>query len=126
MRNSILMNMKQRSLAAGATIERESGVELEVRGVSAHTRIDSEAIRRALVNLMRNAVQASPEGARVVVSVGTQDSWAVVQVEDRGRGANEETLSRAFEAFFSTSAERGGPEARETTEAMARAKAAHL
>ncbi len=65
---------------------------------------DREQLRQALVNVVRNAVQASPEGETVRVVVRRGGSEAEVAVVDRGRGMSEEEREHLCDPFFTTRA----------------------
>jgi nitrogen fixation/metabolism regulation signal transduction histidine kinase len=63
---------------------------------------DEEELRRAFVNLLRNAIQAI-EGWGVIVVRATQDRGMIhVKLSDTGGGMSEETLKKAFDPNFST------------------------
>ncbi len=77
--------------------------------------IESE-LREALINLIFNAVDAMPEGGRLIVRTRTDPSAAsgtsprsLVQLEvvDTGVGMDSETRVRCLEPFFTTKGERG-------------------
>jgi signal transduction histidine kinase len=59
-----------------------------------------------LLNLIRNAREAMPEGGPVALVARSLDGGVEVRVEDRGRGIPESTRARLFELFYS-SKERG-------------------
>lgn len=62
--------------------------------------LDPHRIHQALVNLLRNAVQASrPEGL-VELAFRWDGSWAVFEVLDRGPGLDPSDIERIFEPFF--------------------------
>jgi len=64
---------------------------------------DENQIRQALLNLVRNAKEAMPQGGRIRVQVGTVDSsWVRLAVGDSGPGISPENLSKIFDPFFST------------------------
>jgi two-component system sensor histidine kinase PilS (NtrC family) len=67
---------------------------------------DAGQLRQVVWNLVRNACQASPPGAPVVIGVGTVveagQRWARLAVRDRGPGIPVENQARIFEPFFST------------------------
>ncbi len=65
-------------------------------------------VELAVSNLVRNAIEASPEGSAVTVEVSTDGGWAEITVRDRGSGVAPAVEKRAFEPFFSTKTERGG------------------
>ncbi len=60
---------------------------------------DSEAITRALWNLLDNAVKYSPEGAPVAVAVESLGDRVAVSVTDRGIGIPPEEIDTVFEKF---------------------------
>ncbi len=97
-------------LAALPTEGRQLRFELAADG--ARVRLDRPAIERVLVNLVSNALQASPPGAvvRVVTSKadGDDGSWVVLQVIDEGHGIDEETRPLIFEPYFTTRQGTGG------------------
>jgi signal transduction histidine kinase len=68
---------------------------------------DPELLRRAVENVIRNAIRYSPQGQAIEVNVTAQDSKAVVRVRDYGPGAPEEALPRLFDAFYRVETDRG-------------------
>jgi signal transduction histidine kinase len=67
-----------------------------------YVNVDEEEVRRAFVNLIRNAIQAI-EGWGVVAIHAQSDSQMVhIRISDTGSGMNEETLAKAFDPNFST------------------------
>ncbi len=86
-------------------LARERGVELLAEGSGRFT-ADRDALRRAALNLVRNAVEASPEGGRVEIALQVGGGEALVEVRDRGPGLSGEARAHLFEPFF-TSKERG-------------------
>src|SRR3954447_8501609 len=82
----------------------ESGVEL-VRYLDPElprVMLDREAFRQALLNLIINAKQAMPDGGQFVVRTAAVADKVEVNLIDTGCGMDDGTLSRMFEAFFST------------------------
>jgi PAS domain S-box-containing protein len=81
-----------------------------VRDFRTHPRIfahDGE-IRQVVANLVGNAIDALPEGGRIIVRAAYSRNWrdggkgVVITVADTGIGMDRETASRVFEPFFST------------------------
>jgi signal transduction histidine kinase len=58
-------------------------------------------LQRALTNLLQNAIDFSPEGAGVEVSVTAQPRSVEIQVRDHGPGMPDFALDRVFEKFYS-------------------------
>jgi two-component system sensor histidine kinase ChvG len=67
-------------------------------------------LETALLNLLDNALRFSPPGAAVKVEVNGRagERFVTIAVEDRGSGIPESHLSRIFERFFTTDADRSG------------------
>ncbi len=82
----------------------DRGVRVELHAEPAAAFGDAEALRGAVANLLRNAVQASPAGGRVEVAVTAGGGTAGVMVRDHGAGIDPALLARAFDAFVTTRA----------------------
>lgn len=63
---------------------------------------------QVLLNLIQNAVHASPVGARIEITTRRRDGDVECRVRDRGRGMSSETASRARDPFFTTRQSSGG------------------
>ncbi|VAW75800.1 Osmosensitive K+ channel histidine kinase KdpD [hydrothermal vent metagenome] len=61
---------------------------------------DIALIERVLVNLISNALQHTPEGGTITVSLRQEDSGVRIQVEDTGSGIPEKDLGKVFERFY--------------------------
>jgi len=68
--------------------------------------VDPERLRRAIVNILDNAVQALGESssgnARITLSLKRADGKIGLDVVDNGPGITEDVMSRVFEPLFST------------------------
>lgn len=63
---------------------------------------DAGQLTQVLINLVVNAVQAMPEGGKLIVQTRVQDGQAVCTVEDTGMGMTEDVQKRLFVPFFTT------------------------
>lgn len=63
---------------------------------------DAGQLTQVLVNLVVNAVQAMPDGGRLIVRTHVQDGQVLCTVEDTGVGMTEEVRNRLFVPFFTT------------------------
>ncbi len=65
-------------------------------------RLDRRQVFHLMLNLLRNAVEASPEGGEVRAGVRVEGGALHVTVADGGSGVPEAIRSRIFEPFFTT------------------------
>jgi signal transduction histidine kinase len=70
-------------------------------------RADERMLRTALLNLMRNGVEASPDGC-VSVSATRENENVVIRVRDTGPGISPADLRKIFIPFFTTKAKGHG------------------
>lgn len=96
----VLGSVVHRFLESGEAKGRTVSVELQPARVSA----DSGRVRQVMLNLLRNAVQASPSAARIdiVGALSPAGDRYEFSVMDRGSGVPDEQKTRIFEPFFST------------------------
>jgi PAS domain S-box-containing protein len=59
-------------------------------------------IFEVLVNLIRNAAEAMPDGGNIEVKASKKDDEVVIKVRDTGMGIADEDISRVFQPFWST------------------------
>ena len=67
---------------------------------------DAELLRRAVENVMRNAVLHAPEGTAVEATLNAGNGTAAVRIRDYGPGVPEEALPRLFDAFYRVETDR--------------------
>lgn len=65
-------------------------------------RLDRSLMRQVLANLARNALQAMPNGGTLEFITMVRDGGIALEVIDTGEGMDQKTVSRMFQAFFST------------------------
>ncbi|MDU4251911.1 ATP-binding protein [Pseudomonas sp.] len=80
---------------------------LEISEGNYQLQSDAGALGIALQNLVANAVNHSPAGGRVNVTLHREGNGIVLNVEDQGPGIDEEDLERVFERFYSKGSENG-------------------
>jgi two-component system sensor histidine kinase CpxA len=86
----------------------DCAVEAEARGCrvnleapeTLHFRGDRELLRRAMENIVRNAIRYAPEGTRVEVKLASDHDDAEISVRDYGPGVPEAELPKIFKPFF--------------------------
>ncbi len=67
------------------------------------SRFDPAQLEQVLINLLKNAREASPEGTEIIVRLGpAPDGGTRLEVLDRGDGMDEDVMRQALLPFFST------------------------
>jgi two-component system sensor histidine kinase PilS (NtrC family) len=89
--------------AVGGSLSWPAGVELATSG-SGRVRGDARLLGHALRNLLRNALEAVPEGGHVAVEASVAGGEARLTVIDDGPGLSPRELERALEPFHTTKA----------------------
>jgi signal transduction histidine kinase len=70
--------------------------------------IDGDALRQVLLNLVLNALEASPPSGKVTLHARGTDGGLEFSVEDEGSGVSEALRAKLFEPFFTTRDNRTG------------------
>ncbi len=63
---------------------------------------DPDQMRQVLLNLLRNAVHAMPDGGELTVSTEIKSNIVTIEIRDTGVGISDEHISKIFTAFFTT------------------------
>lgn len=63
---------------------------------------DRDLLRRGVLNLIKNGMQATPRGGRVRVATRLDGRWVEVAVSDTGSGIERRHAPYLFEPFFTT------------------------
>jgi len=63
---------------------------------------DRDMIRRAILNLLLNALDVMPDGGEIAITAESSAEGLSIEVADSGPGLSLEARNRAFEPFFTT------------------------
>ncbi len=89
---------------------RQRGISLVLDTIPADAiiRADGEKLRQAFLNIVLNALQATPEGGSVIITVTRYDTGFEIRFSDSGSGIDAELLTKIFDPFFTTKADGTG------------------
>jgi signal transduction histidine kinase len=87
---------------------RKVTLEPELGEDGAEVELDRDLFGQAFGNLVRNALEAMPNGGWLRIAIERVDDEVVLRVEDSGAGIPPEMLTRVFDPFFTTKKEGTG------------------
>jgi signal transduction histidine kinase len=81
-------------------LQRGVVLSLEILTTPGDLRLDGARMERAIANVLRNALEHTPQGGKVTVSVGMDGDSALVRVADTGEGIAPDDLPNIWTRFF--------------------------
>ena len=91
------------TLVANDARKRLIALTLHPSQVPISIKADGEKLRQAFLNILMNAVQATPAGGIITISTRcSEPDFCEIIVSDSGKGIDAELLGRIFEPFFTT------------------------
>jgi len=107
-REPVRLDRLLEELAADAAIEAQArGGDVRVSGLEPATvEGDGELLRRAIENVIRNAIRHAPEATAVEASLESGGGRAALRIRDYGPGVPEEALPHIFDAFYRVETDR--------------------
>ncbi len=64
--------------------------------------VDRERLYQAFLNIIKNAIEATPKGGVLRVNVSLRERVVAVRFEDQGNGISEKDMPHIFDAYFTT------------------------
>jgi nitrogen fixation/metabolism regulation signal transduction histidine kinase len=83
-------------------------VEAEVDEALPNVTVDRDHLQRALVNLVKNALEASPNGVRIRLRARREGAGVALEVIDNGPGIPADSREKLFQPYYTTKAEGTG------------------
>ena len=96
------------SIVNGAAKAKDVTLETDLRQCDSPVPMDGSRIKQVLINLIMNAIQASPKGEIVMVNLHRQKGEIIFDVVDCGSGIPPNQRSEIFSLFFTTKKEGTG------------------
>lgn len=101
----VVSAMRPRAEQAGLTLD------LEIAGETSAALLDGDRLERAVANLLRNAIEHTPPGGRVSVSVTESGGQVSLHVADTGEGIDPAVLPNIWTRFYRAERSRARPDA---------------
>jgi signal transduction histidine kinase len=76
------------------------GVKVARAGSMTPLRANTQLLRSALDNVIRNAIRYTAPGSEVEVELSRKDGFAVIKIKDEGPGVPESSLPHLFDPFY--------------------------
>ena len=89
-------------LLAGDAQARDARIEIRLPDTELRVYADLDQVKRALVNLVKNAIQASPRGGRVEIEADQVHERVRIAIRDYGPGIPPDRMKQIFDPFFTT------------------------
>lgn len=91
-------------------ILKEKGIELAllpIRSLPAYN-LDFQQLKQVLINLIKNASEAMPQGGRITIAVDRQPPDLLMTVADNGEGMTPDVAANIFTPYFTTKSKGSG------------------
>ena len=82
--------------------ERQIGVTLDIPAALPNVALDAEQMEQVFFNLIKNALEAMPDGGKIDIALDSNDQDVSVTFRDSGLGMSTEQLAHLFEPYRTT------------------------
>ncbi|PWT94192.1 MAG: hypothetical protein C5B53_13690 [Candidatus Melainabacteria bacterium] len=89
----------EKAIAAVRSLAEDKKMIVELAPSSLKVIADPDRTCQILVNFISNAIRYSDEGTKIAISIESNDSFAQINVTDRGRGIPSELVASIFDRF---------------------------
>lgn len=89
--------------AYGPTLEaNDITLEVDIQSAASDIYCDAEHLKKVLVQLLQNAVEAIDGEGRIHIEAGAENGHTILAVSDTGTGVEPTATNRAFDLFYTT------------------------
>jgi signal transduction histidine kinase len=102
-----IYTLAKREITSLKNVLSRRNIELEFEGGSHICYIDENLIGRVVTNLLRNAIEHSPDGGKIRLNIQYHDSQKEtrVSIADQGKGVPDDLKEKIFDKFFQVEGE---------------------
>ena len=83
-------------------------VSVDIPAAVPEVRLDRSQIKQVFFNLIKNALEAMPDGGALKIVFGVGDAFVEIAFSDTGKGISPDELGRVFEPYHTTKAKGTG------------------
>ncbi len=98
--NELIISVQ--SLVSHTAELNRNAIELSPLSSNADIDCDPEQLKQVLLNLVINAIEASPAGSAIYLRTLAIENGTAIEIEDRGSGISDGAADRIFDPFFTT------------------------
>jgi len=69
---------------------------------NAFAEIDQEQMIQVITNLLKNGIEAMPDGGQLTSRISDNQDWIIISIRDEGTGIDAGDLEKVFEPFYTT------------------------
>jgi two-component system NtrC family sensor kinase len=97
-------NTVEEALSIAKYYKRRKGKRIVTRYAAGlpSLRVVHDQLVQVFLNLILNAMDATPEGGTIEISTSLESGWISIAIRDTGHGIREENRSSIFEPYYTT------------------------
>ncbi len=84
-----------------------NSVEIQTSLIPFHVKGEREKFQQCLLNIMKNAIEAMPNGGKLEIYVSIENDNVLIRISDTGVGMTKEQIERLGEPYFTTKGTKG-------------------
>ena len=90
------------TLSLYENLPNDINVDVQLASELPQANLDEGQIKQVLHNIIKNAIEAMPNGGKLQVITGLDDDIISIEITDTGCGMSEEVKSKLFTPYFTT------------------------
>ena len=102
--NYMEFNINEMVRISVSSIVKPDNVNIEIKSnlKDPFAELDQEQMIQVISNLIKNAIEALPNGGKINIILDENDNEIIIKIKDNGTGIKKSDLNKVFEPFFTT------------------------